>query len=65
MSQIEITVGKGNPSVKINGKEMNGLITELSLDIKPIISPTLTIKMEPKDITVNGNALIIEQGVDS
>lgn len=65
MSQIEITIGNGNPSVKINGEEMNSLITELSLDIKPIISPTLIIKMEPKDITVKGDALIIEQRIDS
>lgn len=65
MAQIEITVGEGCPSVKINGKEMNGTIIELTLNLKPFMAPELNIKMETKDITVKGNASIIEQGVDS
>lgn len=60
MAQIEITVGKGNPSVKINGKEMNGLINELSINIKPMIAPTLTVKMTPESlITVCENASLV------
>lgn len=65
MAQIEITIGEGCPSVKINGEEMNSKITELTLSLKPFITPELNIKMETKDIVVKGNALIVEQGVDS
>lgn len=59
MAQIEITLGEGCPSVKINGEEMNGKITELTLSLKPLMTPELNIKMGTKDIAVKGNASIV------
>lgn len=63
MPKIEIIVdSQNNPSVKIDGKEISGLITELHLEIKPLSVPVVSVTLSAPEIEARGESSIVEQG---
>lgn len=59
--EINIDTGKGS-SVKIDGEEMSGLITEIHLDIKPRFTPVMTVKLISSELKFSGECSIIKSG---
>lgn len=65
MSKVEISIDtKNGSSVKIDGKEMSGLITEIHLDIKPLHVPVMTVKISAQNLTFLGECSVVEQSRD-
>lgn len=57
MSKIKISINSKEKSVKINDQEINDIITDLFIDIKGIEFPTVTLKLAPVDLEINGESI--------
>ncbi len=56
MSKVKISIKGKQASVKINGQEINDIITNLSVNIGATQSPTITITLVPFSLEINGES---------
>ena len=57
MSKIKISINSKEKSIKINDQEINDIITDLFIDIKGTDFPTVTLKLAPVDLEINGESI--------
>lgn len=54
MSKVKITINSKENSIKINGEEFSDAIADLSVNIHPGSTPTITLTFLPLDVELNG-----------
>lgn len=54
MSKVKISINSAQSSVKINDQEINDVITDLTVNVRPMTVPTVTLTLAPMDLEING-----------
>lgn len=57
MSKVKISINSKEKSVKINDQEINDIITDLFINVNATENPTVTLKLAPVDLEINGESI--------
>lgn len=63
MSKVKITINTKENSVKINDQEINDVITNLTVNVLPTKSPTVTLTLSPMALEINGESFSVKKKI--